>query len=75
MLRRDEIYNYICEYAQKHGGPTPSIRELALAFGLAYTTVYQHVQLLIGEQRLDQRDGKLVVIGAQWSPPDDPSMN
>ena len=68
--RRDEIYDYICDYADVKNGPTPSIREVSQAFKLGYTTVYNHVMKLIAERRIEQEDGKLIVIGSEWIPPD-----
>lgn len=70
--RRDEIYEYICAYADVKNGPTPSIREVSQAFKLGYTTVYNHVMKLIAERRIEQEDGKLIVIGSEWIPPDFP---
>lgn len=67
--RRDEIYRFILSYANEHHGPTPTINEIAAAFGLGYTTTYNHVQRLIKEGRLDLRNGKLVVIGSEWKAP------
>ena len=67
--RRDEIYDYICEYADGHNGPTPSIREVAFHFRRSYSTVYRHIQQLVEECRLEWRDGKLIVVDAQWLPP------
>lgn len=69
MTRRDEIMAYICRYAREHWGPSPSIREVAIEFGLNYTTVYRHIKRLIAEERLEMRDGKLMVVGANWFPP------
>lgn len=68
--RRQEILAYIVQYAIDHHGPTPSIREIAHHFALAYTTCYHHIDALIAEGLLDKRDGKLIVSGAQWVSPD-----
>ncbi len=65
-LRRQEILAYIVQYAIEHKGPTPTIREIAQHFRLAYTTCYYHIELLIKEGHLQKRDGKLIVTGAQW---------
>jgi len=67
--RRDEIFAFVCRYADEHSGPTPSILEIAHHFELAYGTVYGHVMRLIAERRLAQQDGKLVVPGSAWTPP------
>lgn len=70
MTRRDEIYRFVCRYADEMDGPTPTIREIAKHFGLNYKTVYFHVLKLKDEGRLRQDRGKLVVIGSEWiSPP------
>lgn len=68
--RRDEIYDYICEYADEHNGPTPSIREVAFYFRRSYSTVYRHIQQLVEEHRLEWRDGKLIVVASSWLPPE-----
>jgi len=67
--RRDEIFEFVCNYASEKDGPTPSIREIALNFGLSYSTVYHHTMKLIIEGRLRQEDGKLIVINSEWYPP------
>lgn len=72
MTRRDEIYSFICTYADEMDGPTPTIREIARHFGLNYKTVYHHVLKLIIEGRLRQDRGKLVVVGSEWIEPPEP---
>jgi hypothetical protein len=67
--RRDEIFDFVCAYANEHQGPTPSIHEIALHFKRSYSTIYRHVQRLLEEQRLDYRDGKIIVPDAEWHPP------
>lgn len=67
--RRDEIYDYIVLYADEHNGNSPSILEVTHHFQLAYGTVYGHVMHLIAERRIERLDGKLVVPGAEWIPP------
>jgi DNA-binding IclR family transcriptional regulator len=57
------------DYAEGKNGPTPTIREISQAFGLAYTTTYTHVLKLIRDGRVMQSDGKLVVIDSEWIPP------
>lgn len=71
MTRRDEIYDWVVAYADEMDGPTPSIREIAGAFGLNYKTVYFHVMKLIIEGRLRQDRGKLIVVGSEWIEPPD----
>ena len=66
MTRRDEIYHYICAYADSHSGPTPSIREISIHFKRNYTTIYRHIEKLEKEKRILRRDGKIVVTAAQW---------
>jgi hypothetical protein len=66
----DDIYNYICVYADDHDGPTPSIREVSKNFGMCYSAAYHHIMKLIIDDRLMQRDGKLVVVGSDWLSPD-----
>lgn len=68
--RRQQIYEFICAYADDKNGPTPSIREVSLHFKLAYGTVYSNVMRLIVEGRIIQEDGKLLVVGSEWIPPE-----
>jgi hypothetical protein len=67
--RRDEIFEWVCRYADEMDGPTPSINEIAVHFRLNYKTVYYHVMKLIVEGRLRQERGKLVVVGSEWFEP------
>jgi hypothetical protein len=67
--RRDEIFEWVCRYADEMDGPTPSINEIAVHFRLNYKTVYYHVMKLIIEGRLRQDRGKLVVVGSEWIEP------
>lgn len=68
--RRDEIYEYICAYADEKNGPTPNIREISEALEVCYSTVYHHILKLVIEGRLEQRDGKLLVVGSEWYGPE-----
>jgi DNA-binding transcriptional regulator YhcF (GntR family) len=67
--RRDEIFEWVCRYADEMDGPTPSINEIAVHFKLNYKTVYYHVMKLIIEGLLRQERGKLVVVGSEWIEP------
>ena len=67
--RRDEIFEWVCRYADDMDGPTPSINETAPHFKLTYKTVFYHVMKLIVEGRLRQERGKLVVVGSEWIEP------
>jgi hypothetical protein len=67
--RREAIYDYIIEYANTLDGPTPSIREVALALGIDYKVTYYHVIKLCAEGRLRQERGKLIVVGSEWIGP------
>ena len=69
--RRDEILEYIKNYAFEKSGPTPTIREIAKHFDLAYTTVYAHIRLLLREGRIKRVDGKIVIPGSRWIAPDE----
>jgi hypothetical protein len=67
--RRDEIFEWVCRYADETDRPTPSISEIALHCKLNYKTVYYHVVKLIIEGRLRQERGKPVVVGSKWIEP------
>jgi predicted transcriptional regulator len=68
--RREQIMAYICDYAGDRNGPTPSINEISKSLGWTYSVVYHHVMKLIIDGKLEQRDGKLCVIGSEWYPPE-----
>lgn len=57
--RRDEIVTYIERYCAGHGGQSPSLQEIAAAFGISKTAAEGHVQKLISEGRAVRHDGKL----------------
>ena len=57
--RRDQIAAFIERYAEEHGGQSPSLQEIADAFGISKTAADQHVQKLIAEGRAVRHDGKL----------------
>lgn len=49
--RRDEIFGWVCCYANEMDGLTLSSNEIALHFKLNYKTVYYHVMKLIVQSR------------------------
>ena len=59
VRRRDQIADYIEQYAAEHGGQSPSLQEIADALQISKTTADEHVQKLIIEGRAMRRDGKL----------------
>ncbi len=73
--RRDELLDFVIQYAREKNGPTPTIREIAEYFRLSYSTIYDHVQHLIREERLDWIDGKLVIPGGRWIAPNKGTHN
>lgn len=76
MLRRDEIFEILCDYADAHIGNSPSIRDLlqemrGRGYKISRGTLQIHLVKLQSERRIDRVDGKLIVIGADWIPPDE----
>lgn len=74
QTRRDELMQVIIDYAHRHVGNSPSLRDLtreakSLGYRMSLSAVRQHVTKLEAEHRLERRDGKLIVIGADWLPP------
>lgn len=69
--RRDEILQFIVTYASDHQGNSPSLGEIALQFGMCRQTAYGHTMKLSDERRAQWRDGKLCLVGAEFSPPSD----
>jgi repressor of nif and glnA expression len=75
MTRRDEILQVLCDYADDHVGNSPSLRDLhrevrKIGYRISLSAVRQHVTKLEAERRLERKDGKLIVVGADWFPPD-----
>lgn len=70
ILRRDEIFQWICTYAEEHNGATPSIRATAREFDIAYMTARAHILELLAERRLRMEDNQLIVEDSTWIPPD-----
>lgn len=67
--RRDQIIAFIAEYAVTHHN-APSTLEIAQAFGIHSSTVYDHMIKLMAEDRLIQVDGRWKIPGADYTPPD-----
>ena len=75
MTRRSEIFAVLVEYSSSHLGNSPSIRDLlaemrSRGYSMSFTTLYEHLQKLEDERILERRDGKLIVINSEWTPPD-----
>ena len=75
MARRHEILEVLCDYADEHVGNSPSIRDLLRemhkrGYTMGRGTLQVHLVKLEAERRLERRDGKLIVIGADWIPPE-----
>jgi hypothetical protein len=76
--RRYQILQFIIDYADSHDGPTPSVLEIQRCFNrpedgkrLHYSTIREYIKDLIVDGRIRYEDGKLIVIGSDWLPPDD----
>lgn len=67
--RRDQIVAFVAEYAVDHKGNSPSLGELAAHFQVSRQAIYVHTLKLANEDRVRWRDGKLCLIGAEFSPP------
>lgn len=72
LKRRDQVLDYMMRFAENTGGNSPTIRQIALAFNLSYTTVYRHVNRLEDEGKIQWKFGKYKIMGATWNrPPSD----
>lgn len=67
--RRDEIFEFICDYAEQNLGVTPSLRIIASHFGISHVTVSNHVWKLRAERRVDWVDSRIKVEDSTWTPP------
>ena len=70
---RQNIYNYILRFKRRHNGNSPSIREMADAFGLSTSVVSAHLGRLeaIGLiERSSKGECRMIsVVGGTWTPP------
>lgn len=76
MTRRDEILDVIIDYAKEHKGNSPSQGDLLIELRkLGYTmckgTLQVHLLKLLAEGRIYRKDGKLIITGSDWIPPED----
>ena len=76
MTRRDEIFEVVCDYADSHGGNSPSLEDLRLemlkrGYTISLSTIRTHMMHLAAEGRIERFDGKLIVIGSEWLRPDE----
>jgi len=67
---RQRIYEFVLSYASEKDGPTPSKLEIAKNLHLPYSTVYYHMLRLQAAGLLSEEDGKILVPGSEWYPPD-----
>ena len=69
--RRYEVYRTICEYADKHGGNSPTERRLAILLRkrMQYSTVRGHIERLIEDGLIKKVDGEIVIAGSAWRRP------
>lgn len=75
MTRRDEILEVICDYAKDHKGNSPSQNDLLLEmhkrnYTMSKGTLQVHLLKLLAEGRVYRKDGKLLVAGSDWIPPE-----
>ena len=75
MTRRDEIFEVLCQYASDHLGNSPSSYDLLAemqkrGYTFSRSALRKHLDKLTDEQRLERRDGKLVVVRSNWTPPE-----
>lgn len=70
--QRAAVYAAMLAYAARHGGATPTLREIMRATGLGSTSAAaHHVHILIEMGRLEVRDNKLLIAGGVWTPPEE----
>ena len=70
---RQKIYEYILGFKRRHDGNSPSIRQIADAFGLSVSIVHDHLGRLeaIGLiKRGPKGESRMInVVGAKWTEP------
>lgn len=63
-------FKWIREYAIQSNGPTPTIAEIALGRQLSRVTIYRHINTLVEVGLIRFRNGKILVPGSTWIPPE-----
>lgn len=63
------IAEWACVYASTHGGNSPTLQEIADNFKISVVTTWHHVERLQEFGIAERKDGKLVLIGAVFVPP------
>lgn len=71
-VRYKVVFKALCEFARQKGGNSPTERGLAhiLRGRMKYSTVRGHLLRLEEDGLIKKVDGEIVIIGAQWKPPD-----
>lgn len=63
------IVQWMCVYASEHGGNSPTLQEIADQYKVSVVTAWNHVEKLKEFGLVDRVDGKLVLAGAVYVPP------
>ena len=70
---RQKIYEYIVRFGRRTNGKSPTIRQIANAFGLSVSVVHSHLGRLeaIGLIRRGAKgESRMIeVVGSKWTPP------
>lgn len=67
---RDKIVHFVTEYARQNHN-APSTRQIATAIGVSQNRVVGCIEKLEDEHRIQRIDGRLKVVGATYTPPDE----
>lgn len=59
-----DTYNFIINYAKTHGGNSPSYGKIAAGCGFSKPTAFASVKQLVTAGLLEQRDGEIIIAGA-----------
>jgi hypothetical protein len=68
---QDRVWRWIVDYKVLNDGNSPTYEQIALALGLAKTTVYIHVKRLAERGKLIHDDslGVIKLVGGKYVPP------
>ena len=78
MTRRDEIYEIMIDCKRHYVGDGPSYRELLAevnhrGYVMCLSVLRVHIDKLAAEGRIEKKDGRFIIVGSDWTPPEDSS--
>lgn len=74
-VRSKKLYDYIVQYKMDHDGNSPLIRTILMDTGDGLSRVRGQLSRLRASGAIRFRDGRIEVVGGQWTPPESDGDN